>query len=365
MKTQLLILIFALMGVMTSKSAQAQTYDPLAVQRINDLIANNSLQATPNAPETWGFAHWNNETPKKIIELQLNIPGGGVGYMNGAASFADLTTLQVLNCNWGSLTKVDVSNCTQLITLKCADNRIEEINLTNCTQLQTLICGQNRQLAKLEVTHCTQIQYLSCMSNGLINLDVTSCTQLQFLSCTNNGLIELDLIGLDKLTEFDGSDQSRRITLYKNETGEYTCAISLNNPTFESSAISYSDGLLKSIDTTVWVTDFTVQTTKENFELSGHIYFDYSTVGAVTIIDDVQLMVYPNPNKGQLIINNEKLLIIKSIDIFDISGKIVSSHHPNISLSNQNIDISNLNAGIYFVKITTDAGEVTKEIIKQ
>ena len=111
MKTQLLILIFALMGVMTSKSAQAQTYDPLAVQRINDLIANNGLQATPNAPETWGFAHWNNETPKKIVGINLSFKN-----MIGDASFEGLTNLWSLSClNCGLVGLIIAkSNCTFL-----------------------------------------------------------------------------------------------------------------------------------------------------------------------------------------------------------------------------------------------------------
>jgi Leucine-rich repeat (LRR) protein len=256
------ILIFALMGVTFMNCCKEPpeppkpldpAYDPLAVKRINDLIANNGLKATPDAPETWTFATWNDETPKQLIELELIKT---YGYMKGEASFAGLNTLQKLNCSNGYLTKIDLTNCTQLQGLFFNENHLTEIDLTSCTKLRKLACTQNR-LTKLNVTNCLQLQ--------LLFLDV-------------NCLIELDLTGLNNLTDFYGYEQHPpAITLYQNEADEYICNISLNNPTFENSAISYSDGILKSTDSNVLYTYFTVQTNKEGFELSGGIKFSYST----------------------------------------------------------------------------------------
>ena len=48
MKTAVQILVIVFIGVVTMNKAKAQTSDPLTVQSINDLIANNGLQATPN-----------------------------------------------------------------------------------------------------------------------------------------------------------------------------------------------------------------------------------------------------------------------------------------------------------------------------
>jgi len=344
MKSKLLISIIAfIIGATAVNTAQAQTYDPYAVQVINNLIINNGLQATYNAPETWKFATWNNENPRQIIELQLNIPGGGVGYMNGVASFSGLTTLQILNCNWGYLTKIDLTNCTNLKNLHCRDNWLKELILNNCTQLRTLDCSQNRSLTKLNLIYCKQIQYLYC---------------------TANALIELDLIGFNKLTEFSGDSQSPpSLTLYQNDAGEYTLNIFLNNPTFTNSAVSYSEGILKSTDKNVAYTDFTVQTGKAGCELSGWMIFSYSDVG-INPVDSVNFEIYPNPSSGELIIENGELIINK-IEIFDTVGKIVSSNYQISLSSHQKIDISNLNSGIYFVKVTTERGEIVKKIVKQ
>ena len=362
MNRTFLISIFAFIGATAVHTVQAQTYDPHAVEVINNLIANNGLQATPNAPETWEFAAWNKETPKQIIELELSASHTG-NTLTGNASFAGLTTLQKLGIMYNNLTKIDVKNCIQLRVFASRDNPLTGIDLTTCTQLQ-ILTFTNTNVPSLDLTKCTQLEYIECQGNQLSKLDVTKCTQLQLLGCPRNELIELDLRGLDKLTEFFGSEQYPRISLCKNETEEYTCLISLNNPTFDNSAISYSDGILKSTDKNVSYTRFTVQTTKEGFELSGEMKFTYTEVG-INTVDSVKIEIYPNPTNYELRIMHYELRI-KDIEIFDISGKSVySSFSPSSHSSITTINISNLTSGIYVIKITTEAGEVIKKFIKE
>ncbi|MCL2435918.1 MAG: T9SS type A sorting domain-containing protein, partial [Lentimicrobiaceae bacterium] len=80
------------------------------------------------------------------------------------------------------------------------------------------------------------------------------------------------------------------------------------------------------------------------------------------------ITIYPNPTTGELGIRNYELGI-KSVEVFDVYGRKLSSHHltPHTShlIPHQKINLSHLISGIYFVKITTDAGEVVKKIVKQ
>jgi len=323
MKTKILILIFAFTGATAMHTAQAQTYDPLAVQRINDLILNNGLVgATYNAPETWWrFATWNDETPKKIVGLYFDDMFSG----GGTASFAGLTTLQtlaILSIGSTGMTKVDVSNCIQLQTLDCSCYDIREIDLTGCIELQSL-------------------------------------------SCSMNSLLSLDLAQLDKLTLFNGSGQFIRLTLHKNEAGEYTLPVSLNNPSFTNSAISYSEGILKSTDETVEGTDFSVQTNKEGFELTGGIMFIYSDKPGIDSPESMQLKIYPNPNTGELRIANYELRIT-SVEVFDINGRKQETENRRQETEREIvIDISHLPTGVYFVKVMTEQGGITKKIMKR
>jgi len=363
MKNHLLILLFVFIGATAMHPLVAQTYDPYAVQVINNLIANNGLNAIPNAPETWEFATWNNENPKQIVELHLSAHHTGVR-MKGNASFAGLTTLQKLGIMYNELDKIDVTNCIQLRLFASRDNRLTEIDLTTCTQLQILTCTNNPYMSSLNLTNCTQLEGLECQGNKLTKLDVTNCTQLQYLFCGYNELIELDLRGLDKLTELAGGQQYPHITLYKNEAEEYTCPISLNNPTFGNSAISYSDGILKSTDKNVTYTQFTVQTTKEGFELSGVMYLYYSNVGIDTIDED-RLKIYPNPNTGELTITNYELQIM-SVEVFDVNGRRQKAESRKQKAESEIvIDISHLPSGVYFVKVATEQGDIVKKIVKQ
>jgi len=312
MRKKLLILIAAFIGLTTMHSLVAQTYDLYDVQVINNLITNNGLDATPDAPETWKFLIWNNNTPKQIRSFVVaNM------FLHGNVSLAGLPSL---------------------FTIMCYDqDKIISLDLTGCEQLESVQCAYNKQLIKF---------YL------------TGCTQLKQIHCAGNQLTELDLTGLDSIKNVNGPWQSVSLTLSENETGEYTHSILLNNPTFENSAISYSEGILKSTDNTVGSTSFTVQTIGGNFQLSGTMFFSYTN--GINIPKKIELKVYPNPTTGELKIENGELTI-KNIEVFDVTGRRqkVENRKDNV------FDISHLSTGVYFVKIFTEAGQTTKKIIKQ
>ncbi len=79
-----------------------------------------------------------------------------------------------------------------------------------------------------------------------------------------------------------------------------------------------------------------------------------------------EIKIYPNPTSGKLTIDNGQL-IIKNIEITDITGKtILSSSNSQIKqFSNLEIDLSGLNNGIYFISIQTDNEIFTSKIIKK
>jgi len=74
-------------------------------------------------------------------------------------------------------------------------------------------------------------------------------------------------------------------------------------------------------------------------------------------IYDVQ--VYPNPTRGELIINNEQL-IINNIEVFDIYGRKCHSLPVTCHSSLVTINISHLPNGIYFLRIDGQTVKVIK-----
>ena len=72
------------------------------------------------------------------------------------------------------------------------------------------------------------------------------------------------------------------------------------------------------------------------------------------------ITLHPNPTTGELTITNYELGIT-SVEIYDIYGRKISSHHLILSSSYHLINISHLPAGIYFLKI----GNETVKVVKQ
>jgi hypothetical protein len=86
------------------------------------------------------------------------------------------------------------------------------------------------------------------------------------------------------------------------------------------------------------------------------------SAGLVDMERNGEILIYPNPTDGQLIIDNGQLTIEK-IEIFDLLGKMVFIVETWRAASLQ-FDISYLPAGMYFLRITTENNVVTSKIIK-
>ncbi|MES2544124.1 MAG: T9SS type A sorting domain-containing protein [Bacteroidota bacterium] len=104
------------------------------------------------------------------------------------------------------------------------------------------------------------------------------------------------------------------------------------------------------------------------------IFFDYNfpietnvantafqTLGNNHYAIDQTVSVYPNPSKGTVSVKANG--IIKSVQLFDIQGRILETKM--INEQQLNMDISNYSNGVYFLKVTTDAGIKTEKLIKE
>ncbi len=75
------------------------------------------------------------------------------------------------------------------------------------------------------------------------------------------------------------------------------------------------------------------------------------------------LFVYPNPTSNTLFIDNQ-FSIIHSVIIVNMLGNELVSNN-NIESHSYNLDISTYAAGVYFVKVKTDMGVVTRKVVKR
>ena len=80
-------------------------------------------------------------------------------------------------------------------------------------------------------------------------------------------------------------------------------------------------------------------------------------------VTESSLSVYPNPVNNKLFIStNEK---IETISIYTITGVMVGQQSTVNSQQSMSIDVTNLNSGIYFVKINTKENEIIERFVKK
>jgi len=101
--------------------------------------------------------------------------------------------------------------------------------------------------------------------------------------------------------------------------------------------------------------------TFENVQADGKIEVIFSKIIGVQEWE-TQINVFPNPTTGQLTIDNGQLTIT-NVEIFDIYGKKVFEQKSNLTVL-RSYNLTVLQPGVYFIKITTEKGDVFKKIIK-
>jgi len=86
---------------------------------------------------------------------------------------------------------------------------------------------------------------------------------------------------------------------------------------------------------------------------------DCSNINELSFSD---LNIYPNPNNGEFTITNSQE--ITELIITDLQGKIVFNNS-SINLNKVNVELSNLERGVYMINIQTNDGMITKRITVQ
>jgi hypothetical protein len=112
----------------------------------------------------------------------------------------------------------------------------------------------------------------------------------------------------------------------------------------------------------------------DEVDKTANIFFDYNapieTNKAETVFEslgnkdfevDKSIALYPNPAKGNVNISSDNA--IKSIELFDVQGRLLQT-----SIENNNtakFDVSTNPNGLYFVRITTEKGTKVEKLIKE
>ncbi|MDY4789707.1 MAG: T9SS type A sorting domain-containing protein [Bacteroidales bacterium] len=293
--------------------------------------------------------------------------------------------------------KVDLDNNTEVTYLNIETGRVNELNITNCTKMHSLYCsgifstidlsrltelvylslGYNSMLTNLNLSNQTKLKYLDiCNTTVLTNIHISHLKELEYLNICGSNLASIDIRGLNKLNMIDcyntkfsttgydsifcalpETDTYSEILVYSEYFPSYYNTIMATN---SQNAISKGWTVLQYLVPFVHPEyPFPIGGFFELFPTTGT--FDCKSIG----IDDVQLdfveaKVYPNPAIDYLSIETKE--VVQRLEVYDALGRKVISKIPN--QNNFSIDISNLEQGIYILKLQTKEGIGSYKIVK-
>lgn len=104
------------------------------------------------------------------------------------------------------------------------------------------------------------------------------------------------------------------------------------------------------------VTSFTVTSSNGFYGFDDLRVYNNSTLSTDDLVLD-NIKIYPNPTTDVINIKTDDP--ITNAELYSLQGQKV-----NTSFSNNTVDVQNIASGIYFLKLRTSKGEVTKKVIK-
>ncbi|MFV0598216.1 MAG: T9SS type A sorting domain-containing protein [Bacteroidales bacterium] len=260
---------------------------------------------------------------------------------------------------------LDFDNNTELTEIYISGSA-KWINISNCIKLRGLYCG-GCYLTSIDLSQLTELTYLSIGGNlSLSYLDLSNQKKLKYLYCENSGLISLDLRGLPDLLDVFCYDTKISTAGYDS----IFCALPERSGIGDDYGwfVLYSESFPSSYNIVIATNSQNAiskgwYVLNRNFEIMTPTTgtFDCSTIGIEDIdVDIVEAKVYPNPAIDYLSIETKE--VVQRLEVYDALGRKVVSKIPN--QNNFSIDISNLEQGIYILKLQTKEGIGSYKIVK-
>ena len=253
------------------------------------------------------------------------------------------TVLTTLNCNNNLLTSLDVSANTILNDLSFSNNQLTSLNLSANTALTQLFC-YNNQLTSLNLSANTALTQVFCINNQLTSLDVSANTALIQLFCDNNQLTSLDVSANTALYKLlCNYNQLTSLNVKNGNNANFLYFQATNNPNLTCI----------NVDNAAWSTaNWTNIDSWASF--SDNCYLGENSISH----NQIEINIYPNPTTGKFYISVKGLRNEASLNIIDVTGKVILNETLSSETTTKQVDFSTLPKGIYAVKVVS--GDVVK-----
>ncbi|KQO34299.1 hypothetical protein ASF10_00840 [Flavobacterium sp. Leaf82] len=248
---------------------------------------------------------------QKLIDLGIDTDG-----LNGritTANISTITSLDLSNSNIKDLSGIE--NFTALTFLDCSDNQLTTLDVSKNLALETLNAG----------------------SNQITTLDLSKNSKLKIVYVTNNPLISLNLQnGNNRNFVLPSATDKKTAALYTSFLGLTTLSC------IKVDDVNYSNANWSKI--------------KEPTAI-------YSATCSTLGIEDSgfnKAVLYPNPTKGEVNINN---IALEKATVYNSLGQLVKTFTLNSSNTNNTINLSGLPKGVYYVYLINQNAASAKKII--
>lgn len=288
------------------------------------------------------------QIPDVGFERNLIIAGFDTdGVINGQISKAD--ALQVTNMDFIDMQKGSFWSIKNINGIGEFDNlETVSMRLNDVPQFSPL----NILFPKL-----SNLKKLNFDSNSLKTLDITAIESLEELIIKNTVLDVLQMNFFQKL-DFGNSPNFNYLNL---EECPYLENIVLRNNIASSVYLSFNTILPVCIEVDDPVAATNNQAPYDTWTITGNHYFsDICTLSIEKFVND-NFKIYPNPAIEYLSIEQKATdgVTLQAVQILDSSGKWIKSIKDNFN----QIDVSNLNKGMYIFVIQTDKGNKAEKIV--
>jgi len=257
------------------------------------------------------------------------------------SGMVNLEEINFNNC-W-NLEVLNVSGCKNLSTINCNDSKIKYLNAENCSKLKTIWCSNNT-LETLMLLNCNSLKSLSLGKNNLENIDFNECINLEGINCSYNKLTKLDFSPLKNFKRLAGNNnQLKTVNVRNGNNKSITQFQTSGNPDLKCIEVddpAYSKEHWKEIDEWTEFSEDCSNSVEEN--------------------NQTAFKVYPNPANNILTIERGG---IEQTDlrILNVTGRICHYQSIQFGETQTQIDISNLAAGTYIIKIDNETEKIVVE----
>lgn len=304
------------------------------------------------------------EASEALAVKKLDITDRNISDLTGILAFQNL---QELRCERNQLTALDLVAMANLKNLYCSINPLTNLTVAGNSSIELIFCS-NCQLTNLDLSNMPALQHFDCQSNQISNLTLDNLPSLTSMMCTRNQLTSLHTAGMPNVAEI--ACDSNPISELDFSANPVIWSISLsNNPqlvslnlknNFQQTELGLSVyPLLQS----VCVDESESAYIQMLFNMSGNsIAVDANcALESETFQDLANIVLFLNPANETLTVQTGELF--ETIELYDSAGQRIRQFVGVQKLTN--INVSDLQAGLYFLKINFPNGQFTKKFLKK